>query len=193
MSRVLPLSLGLLLLAGCAARVPLQEPGSPAQRVAALEAIENWTADGRIAVSDGRRSWQAGVHWQQRGERYAIDLIGPLGQGRLDIRGGPDGVVLRDGERTLRADDPDTLLADAGGVPVPVGGLRYWLRGLPEPDQPARPVTDAGGRLTRLTQDGWQIVYPNYVTVDGLALPQRIQASREAFEVKVLVDRWTLD
>ncbi len=193
MSRGLPLLLVVVLVA-CA--TPLPE-GSLDQRAAALQALEDWTLDGRLAVSDGRQSWQAGVRWQQQSERYAIDLIGPLGQGRLDIRGDATGVVLRDGEHLLYANDPDTLLEQASGIPVPIEGLRYWVLGLPAPDSAARPVVDDNGLLRRLLQDDWQIVYDNYVTidggtVDGLALPQRIRANRDTLDIRLLITRWTL-
>jgi outer membrane biogenesis lipoprotein LolB len=47
------------------------------------------------------------------------------------------------------------------GVRLPVNGLRYWVRGLPEPGStPGQ--TDADGRLTRLEQNGWVIEYPAY-------------------------------
>lgn len=179
------------LLAGCAGPVALQGE-SLAQR-AALAELSDWRVEGRLAVSNGRQSWQSSVNWRQRDERYAIDLIGPLGQGRVSIRGDADGVTLDDGERRLQAPDPETLLARAGIAPVPIEGLRYWLLGLPDPERPARPVTDDDGLLRRLQQAGWQIVYVNYITVDELVMPQRIDARREGLEVRLLINRWVFD
>jgi outer membrane lipoprotein LolB len=182
---------GVLLLVGCAGPAVL-EGYSLEQRAAHLANLQTWSIEGRLAVSDGHQNWQAGVNWRQSDENYAIDLIGPLGQGRLDIRGDADGVTLRDGERLLSAADPETLLARAGIAPVPIAGLRHWLLGLPAPAGSARPVIDDDGLLRRLQQDGWQIVYVNYVTVDDIAMPQRIDARRDELDVRLLINRWTL-
>lgn len=179
------------LLASCAAQGPLTKAGGAA-RTAALTRLHNWTAEGRLAVNQGQRSWQATFHWHQQGDHYAIDLIGPLGQGQLNIRGGPTGVTLRDDQQTLQAKDPEALLVKANAPPVPVRGLRYWLLGEPDPHQPARPVAGNSGYLRQLQQSGWTLTYPNYIGVHGLALPQRIQAERGSLQVKVFVGKWTL-
>lgn len=189
--------LGALLLAGCAGPAVL-ESGSLEQRAARLAELPDWRIEGRLAVSDGRQSWQSGVNWRQRGEDYVIDLVGPLGQGRLNIRGDANGVTLDDGERRLHAPDPQTLLTRAGIAPVPIAGLRHWLLGLPDPGLAARPVTDDDGLLRRLQQADWQIVYVNYITVDDLLMPQRIDARRgdarhDALEVRLLINRWAFD
>lgn len=191
MTRTLAALLAAALLAGCATQAPLTSAAGKA-RAAALARLHNWTADGRLGVSDGRQSWQASFHWRQQGDHYAIDLIGPFGQGQLAIRGGPGSVTLRDGQRVLQAADPESLLAEAGIAPVPVSGLRYWLLGEPAPNPPATPVRGSEGYLRQLAQSGWQIVYPNYITVQGLALPQRVQAERNALQVKLYIGQWTL-
>jgi outer membrane lipoprotein LolB len=195
MIRVLAVA-GVLLLFGCAGPEAL-EGRSLEQRAAQLAELHAWRFEGRLAVSDGRQSWQAGVNWRQRDESYFIDLIGPLGQGRLDIRGDADGVTLRDGERLLSAAEPETLLVRAGIAPVPIAGLRHWLLGLPTPNGSARRVVGDDGLLRRLQQDGWEIVYVNYTTVADIAMPQRIDARRTdtrhgALDVRLLINRWTL-
>ncbi len=179
------------LATGCAAQSPLTTVNATG-RAAALARLRGWTADGRLAVNQGQQSWQASFHWHQQGDRYAIVLVGPLGQGQLSIRGGPGAVTLRDGRQTLRAADPEALLAKAGVPPVPVSGLRYWLLGEPDPSQPAQPVAGSNGHLRQLRQSGWSLVYPNYVEVQGLALPKRMQAERGTLQVKVFVGKWTL-
>ncbi|MDX1605371.1 MAG: lipoprotein insertase outer membrane protein LolB [Candidatus Competibacterales bacterium] len=178
------------LAAGCATVPPVPDSGTAELDREPLP--EHWTLDGRLALSDAARSWQASLHWEQRGAHYRIDLVGPLGQGRLAIRGGPDGVSLETERETLHAEDPDELLARATGLRLPVRGLRYWVLGRPAPAAPARPVTDDQGRLRRLQQSGWYLTYPNYITVEGRPMPQRIRAEREALDLRVLITRWRL-
>ena len=145
-------------------------------------------------VEDGR-NWQASVNWAQQGQRFAIDLIGPFGQGGVRVSGDGQAVELQTGRETLRAADPDRLLARATGVALPISGLRYWIRGLPAPEDaaPARVTRDGQGRIARLEQNGWRIDYPNYVQVQGLTLPQRIEASRgPALRITIVIGNWTL-
>jgi outer membrane lipoprotein LolB len=148
--------------------------------------------DGRIAVNQGSQGWQASVRWREQPERYAIDLIGPLGQGRALIEGTPAGVRMQTERDVLSAAEPDSLLAQATGMQVPISGLRYWIRGLPDPSQPSRPSVDERGRLRRLEQNGWMIEYPNYIQVNGLELPKRIHAQQGELEVKLFIQTWTL-
>lgn len=176
----------LVWLTGCATLPDATESTTSASE------LTDWSFEGRLAIDDGRQSWQSSIHWVQRGDDYSIDLIGPLGQGRMAIRGGPDGVSLHSGDQWLYAEEPDELLARTTGFSVPISGLRHWLRGLATPGLSARPVTDAQGRLRQLQQAGWLITYPNYVAVEAFSLPQRLQATRDEFTVRLLVGRWTL-
>lgn len=182
-----PAWLLLIFISGCAT---LDRPDG--ESVTTADELTDWSFEGRLGIDDGRQSWQSSVHWVQQGESYRIDLIGPLGQGRMAIRGGPDGVGLHSGDQWLYADDPDELLLQATGFSVPVSGLRHWLLGLTTPDPAAQPVADAEGRLRQLRQTGWLITYPTYIVVDGYSLPQRLQAVREEITVRLLINRWTL-
>jgi len=128
----------------------------------------------------------------QQNAEYRIDLIGPLGQGRVLVQSDGREVNLQtqDGQRWT-APDPDALLEQALGVRLPVGGLRYWVRGLPAPG-PAAPQVDADGRLIRLEQNGWVIEYPAYAStsVFNLDLPERIVARRQDLSVKLVIEQW---
>ncbi len=77
---------------------------------------------------------------------------------------------------------------------LPVNGLRYWVRGLPEPGSTPVLQTDASGRLTRLEQNGWIIEYPAYAptSILNLDLPERIVARRPDLSVKLVIEQWKL-
>ncbi|MDX1653968.1 MAG: lipoprotein insertase outer membrane protein LolB [Candidatus Competibacteraceae bacterium] len=181
-----------LLLAGCTLPTrPLAEGPWESRRMA-LAALEDWRLDGRIGVIQGEEGWHGSLQWVQQGGHYRIDLIGPLGQGRAQIRGDPDGVLLQTAEGSASAEDPGRLVEQALGVDIPVVGLRYWVRGLPAPGQVDDLQGDKQGRLTRLEQDGWVIEYPRYQSVDGLELPASIRARRDDVQVKLAVGQWQL-
>ena len=166
-----------------------------AARQSRLARLTTWQADGRIGVVSGQEGWHASFQWAQRDAGYRIALIGPLGQGRVVVES--DGQEVRiqtqDGQNWT-APDADALLEQSLGVRLPVNGLRYWARGLPEPGSTPILQTDGQGRLTRLEQNGWVIEYPAYAPTSllNLDLPERIVARRQDLSVKLVIERWTL-
>lgn len=184
----------LAWIAGCAV-APTPDSGSEkiwTDRQQELARLTRWQASGRIGVVSGQDGWHAAFQWAQQEEDYRIDLIGPLGQGRVSIRG--DGrqvsIQTQDG-RNETAPDPDSLLEQTLGVRLPVEGLRHWIRGAPQPGPVTALQTDASGRLSRLEQHGWIIEYPDYAPTSPQALPARIVARRQDLSVKLVIDRWT--
>ena len=195
-------ALSALLLGGC---VTVAVPTPEEKRAAAANLrqvqVQNWLAEGRAAVRDGDQAWQASVRWRQHHDVYSIDLIGPLGQGQARIEGSPGQVTLVTQDQRINAFDADELVARVLDVRLPVNGLRYWLRGLPNPtaEPPVRVAYSAASRqhLQRLEQSGWLIEYLNYQQVEGFWLPTRINARSLAGErelrIKLIVQTWTLN
>ena len=93
-----------------------------------------------------------------------------------------------------RAESPEALLEREAGWSVPLAGLRYWIVGAPAPDGAVSTLElDGQGRLARLEQAGWTVIYERYGALDGLALPGRIRFSNESVEATVVVRRWTAE
>ena len=187
----------IALLSGCAIP-PATSPEAAAAWTARqnrLARISTWQADGRIGVVSGQDGWHANFQWAQQDSGYRIDLIGPLGQGRVIVESnGTEARVQTQDGQSWTAPDADTLLEQSLGVRLPVNGLRYWARGLPEPGSTPTLQTDAQGRQTRLEQNRWDIEYPAYAptSVLNLDLPERIVARRQDLSVKLIIEQWTL-
>jgi outer membrane lipoprotein LolB len=163
-------------------------------RQAVLLNLTQWNAAGRIGVVNGPDGWHAGFQWAQQDAGYRIDLIGPLGQGRVRVEGDEQTVRIQTADgQTQTAPNPDALLEQAVGARLPVNGLRYWIRGLPEPGAAPTLQVDADGRLIRLEQNGWTIEYPAYVYAAPLSLelPERIVARRQDLSVKLIIEDWS--
>ncbi len=186
----------LALLTGCAVP-PMTSPEAAAawtNREAILLKLTDWNAAGRIGVVNGSDGWHAGFRWGQQGSGYRIDLIGPLGQGRVRVEGDEQMVRIQTADgQTQTAPNPDALLEQAVGARLPVNGLRYWIRGLPEPGAPPTLQFDAEGRLIRLEQNGWTIEYLAYAYAAPLSLelPERISARRQDLSVKLIIEDWS--
>ena len=191
------LILTLTLLSGCAIP-PTTSPEAAAAwtaRQSRLAQLTAWQADGRIGVVSGQDGWHASFQWAQQDAGYRIVLLGPLGQGRVLIEsdGSETRIQTQDGQNWT-ASDADALLEQNLGARLPVNGLRYWARGLPEPGSTPTLQIDGQGRLTRLEQNGWVIEYPAYAptSVLNLDLPERIVARRQDLSVKLVIEQWTL-
>lgn len=187
-------------LAACATSPPRLPATAPAD-LAALEqarqqtlaALHDWTLTGRIAVHNENENWSATLRWTQQAEAYTLNLIGPLGQGAVQITGDRGSVLMRlaDGQ-SYAADNAETLLREHAGWSVPVAGLRYWVRGLPDPRTTAQKGLDEAGRPLFFEQSGWRIEYARYAQVNGIDLPHKLTLNNPHLQVRLVIDRWEL-
>jgi outer membrane lipoprotein LolB len=185
--------LAALLLGSCATQRPVEPLMGDAwkSRQTALTALRDWSLSGRISVTKESEGWHASLRWEQTRQGYSIDLRNPLGQTVARIEGNEQGVQVRTSDGEIRsASDPDQLVEETLGLRIPVKGLQYWLRGVPDPASPSTLAGDTEGHLTRLEQDGWVIEYPSYTQAAGLDLPARIRARQEQLKVQLVVNQW---
>lgn len=183
------------LLSGCAP--PRQPPSDRAsvwqERRSSLQTLDEWQANGRLSVQFERDGGQANFDWTQSGSTYRLRLTGPWGQGGAVLEAGQGAAELDAGEgRRYRGGDARALLASVYGWDIPIGGLRYWLLGLPGDANDY--ALDRYGRLQRVTWKDWEIVYEAYRRIEGVELPTAIRVHRDAdTEVNVAIDEWRLN
>ena len=77
------------------------------------------------------------------------------------------------------------------GFDPPIDSLRYWVLGVPEPGHPAQESLDSQQRLATLEQDGWQILYTDYMSVSGEWLPAKLTLQRLGVRLRLVVDGWS--
>ncbi len=193
------------LLAGCETLPELfpkqheaAEPGAAARQTHAeeLSRIRGWTLHGTLAARPaGGDASRVTLRWSQSPDSYLMRFMGPLGVGLFEVEGSASAVAAKfpDGRRTS-AVSPEALLEQEIGWSVPLQGLRYWIVGLPAPDgTPSQVELDDRGRLARLEQAGWTVVYERYGALDGLPLPERIRFSNASVDATVIVRRWKVE
>ncbi len=158
----------------------------------ALMQLQNWELDGRVGITVEHQAWQASLVWIQRGENFLLDVAGPLNQGRLMVSGGPNGVrAERHDGRVVNATDVEALLRSELGWTLPVAGLRYWVKGVPNPRESTESIAlDELGRLAELNQGGWRIRYPSYIESEDVDLPHKIRLDSGDVSVRMVVDQW---
>lgn len=193
----LPLLCLCLLLAACAVEPPVpQGEREAAWRLhrEAVAALNAWRLEGRVAVRHGNEGWSASLHWRQEEGGYVLRVSAPLGRGTVELSGSPRGVqMITADNRLLHADTPEALMQENLGWHVPLGGLRHWIKGTPDPARPAeRLILDEEGRATAFRQDGWQVTYDRYEDAGPYRLPGRMTLENGELRVRLVIHEWTL-
>ena len=153
---------------------------------AAAPADVPFEMSGRLSARHGETGVTAGFRWHHAPGTDELVLSTPFGQALARLSGNADGVVLeRQDGGASRSGDWESLTREALGVPVPVHGLAWWVRGTPHPASAHVVERDTGGRATVLRQDGWEIVYGYR---DDGAQPTRLVLVYPGIEVRLAVD-----
>lgn len=149
-------------------------------------------ARGALRLEGG--SYNIGIRWQREADgHFMMLLLAPFGQGvfRIDASGpGQYRLLLPDGQ-SFENSTAEALLEDAVGWSLPISGLEFWVRGLPQPREDYRHRLDAKGRAASIRQDGWNIDYLEYFDqADAPSLPRRLRLANESVTLRLVIERW---
>ncbi len=134
---------------------------------------------------------QGGFIWRELGSGLEVDLTNPLGNTLARVEVSDFQAVLIDTSgRRIVAVSPDDLMARVlDGRPLPVSGLRYWVRGELMPNTPAEHVKrDEKGRLLSAEQHGWQVNLSDYDAKGPTRLRLVRNEAVERITVRLTVD-----
>jgi outer membrane lipoprotein LolB len=181
----------LLALAACQ-HAPLRPVARPsAEAAAAIAALDDWQAQGRVAVRNAGTGFGASFDWQEAGGQSRLDVRGPLGGGAARITRTADTITIDTGtspplEIAAPFDALDGEVVARLGFPLPIAALRYWLRGVPAPERPSMPTADG------FEQDGWAVGLDEFVAVGAAPapLPSRLTLSRGDTRIRVALSHW---
>jgi outer membrane lipoprotein LolB len=182
----------LLALAACQSLPPTPVTPWPERR-AALQALGQYGFSGQFAAATGTDGFSASIQWQQQGAVSDVSLRAPFGVGgaRLNYDGNELHVTDSHGNQLGGAAARQEMQRLFGFDP-PLGSLRYWLLGVPDPATAANETLDEGQRLASLQQDDWQVDYTEYLQASGHWLPRRLALHRGPVKLKLQVSHWQL-
>lgn len=149
---------GALALTGCAT-----QPQKAA--MATSRASEATEYQGRFAVHYADQNGQirdayGNFDWVEQADAVTLSLRNPFGSTLAIVSATPTNATLEvPNHAPATASNVEELMQRSLGFPMPVAGLRYWLKGEPAPQSHAKTSTDAKGRISQIVQDGWQIDY----------------------------------
>ena len=190
------LALGSLTLAGCASAPPRKPTAQGApwpERRTQLQSLEAFEIKGKVAVAAGTEGFSARLTWDQQGARSSVALDGPLGVGGLRVIADGDALNVTTSKGVqLDSDAARAELSAKLGFEPPLGSLRYWVLGVPDPAQPSIETLGPDQRLLTLDQSGWHIDYAAYAEHAGDTLPQRLAVTRADVRLRLIVQDWRL-
>lgn len=188
--------LSLSMLLGACTGVSVKESGSGDReayeiRAQKLAEISSWGFVGKISLDDGEQGGSGKLRWDVRPGQSRLDFHGALGRGAWNLTIAPGEAVLREADGEVQtAAEVNQLVRDRIGWHLPVDALQWWVRGLEAPGAVEETQFDAGGLLVSLQQFGWRVDFSRYESRDSLALPIRLNASRDNYRVKLAISRW---
>lgn len=201
MRRLLSLLTLLLLISGCA-QLPETEPGTNTQGKSflwlehqlAASAVQSWKIKGRLAVKNAKESGTLTLLWNQVLSRYELRLIAPLGQGTYLLTGSVNSVKMQGPkDMLLTAATPEKLLEEGLGWKVHLDGLKYWIRGIPEPGITySELILDEEGRLSNMQQSDFNIQVSRYTEQNGISLPEKIFIKSDNIQLKLVIQTWEI-
>ncbi|HAG61572.1 MAG TPA: outer membrane lipoprotein LolB [Coxiellaceae bacterium] len=162
-------------------------------RAQQLNNITHWTTRGAFSITTPKEAQIANYTWHLTDQtHYTIHIASSLNLYQLHITQSGDHVTLiKDQNKPLIANNPESLMQQALGYSLPISNLYYWIRGLPAPGT-QQTTYNQYGHLTQLKQDGWTITFLNYTHQGDVDLPQLIRLNGHHLAIKLVIKQWNL-
>jgi outer membrane lipoprotein LolB len=159
-------------------------PSPQEKKIGSVQAIKAFTIKGRIAARDNNDGFSASFYWTQSSpNHFSVKLFGPMGAGSTYIKRQGQTITIKTAKETIRSQEPEQLIRQATGYPLPIQSLYYWLRGLNTKNHPFH---------STLNENNWQINILQTKQVNSLTLPEKLRLQSNELTIKLKVSSWTL-
>ncbi len=159
--------------------------------------LNDWRLAGKLGFRGPDNGGSASVNWQQQQNNFQLQLSGPFGAGRATLSGNQQIAEMLYQDKLYRQ-TPQQLASQLIGVPLPVGALSWWARGLPSPDQETASsiATSPEGYASSFEQAGWQLSFSRYSETDAGSLPSKIIGTHQSsdnrrYSFKLVISDWS--
>ena len=184
-----------LSLTGCSLMPWSSDDDSEVLTFLPADQLNQWDLTAKFSVSTAEGTESGSIRWIVNSDEERLDILSPTGSvvAQLTITGIE--ARLKTDDRETVAKDAETLFREVMDLSLPVAALRYWVRGLDAPDLPLESVEkDGEGRITELTQNGWQLAYNGNVSIESgshrFEVPRRLTATRGDIEIRWASTEW---
>ena len=196
----------VMFAAGCATQPSVPTTQAPTniaahqQHLATLANVKNYALKGRLGVVTVKQGFSGSIEWQHQANKDNqtsldnIDVYSPVGGKLANISKNANGVTMTDQKgNSVKAKDAESLTENTLGFRLPLSGLSDWTVGRPTTSKIEASSWNAQGHLTYLKQDGWDISYENYADSNGLMLPSKVVLKSEKVNLKLIIEKWTIN
>jgi len=197
---VIPTAMMLTALTACSTSSLQTKPATTEtqsawhQHKTQLTELTHWKINGRFGAKNDKDAWSGNIKWLQNNQKYEINLSGPLSSGSVALSGDEEFSTLQVAEdQFYGAENAEQLLETHTGIRLPMSNLKYWILGLPSPSDDKQVLElDAQGRLSKLSQLGWEISFRHYAVVNNYVLPDKIFLENHEFDVRLIIHNWQI-
>lgn len=178
-----------LIISGCSL-LPQKD-----EQQAALAKLNNWQISGKISVRHPKDNVTGYLTWKQNQTAFDLYIAGPLAQGATQIKGDKNKVsLLLPGWKEPQTDtSANNLMQKHLGWSFPIDDLRFWIKGMVNPNSSAKQIKYAdNGLLKSLNKHGWFIELSRYQYQGGYWLPARIKITGKQYRFVMAIKNWSI-
>jgi outer membrane lipoprotein LolB len=184
-----------LTLAGCSLMPWSSDDDAEVLTFLPADQLNQWDLTAKFSVSTKDGTESGSIRWILNPDEERLDVLSPTGSVVAQLTMTESEARLKTDDRETVAKDAGTLFKDVMDISLPVNALRYWVRGLDSPDLPLESVEkDGEGRITELSQDGWQLAYNGNISIESgshrFEVPRRLTATRGDIEIRWASTEW---
>ena len=184
-----------LSLTGCSLLPWSSDDDSEVLTFLPADQLNQWDLTAKFSVSTAAGTDSGSIRWILNPDEERLDVSSPTGSVVAQLTMTETEARLKTDDRETVAKDAETLFREVMDLSLPVAALRYWVRGLDAPNLPLESVEkDGEGRITDLTQGGWQLAYNGNVSIESgshrFEVPRRLTATRGDIEIRWASTEW---
>ena len=95
--------------------------------------------------------------------------------------------------KVFTSDTPESLIREKLGWDVHIAGLKYWVRGVPEPNvKYSQLLLDKKGRLKDMKQSGFFISILRYTDKENISLPEKLFIRSNNIQLRLVIQNWEI-
>ena len=153
-----------------------------------FEPQDRFIAEGKLGIRTTELTESARFLWKQNQEDFLIQLLDPFGRSvmRLQSEASSVSLQLNDDEEVFSAQSPEALMQALLGWQVPVAAARYWIQGIPDPNQTSKFLKSG-----HFLQSGWEIELRQVQDLGVIqGAPRRVQLLRDDLRLTLIFSDW---
>jgi outer membrane lipoprotein LolB len=158
--------------------------------------MDNWSLSGKLAIFLETERQTANIYWQQEGNNYNIQLTTFIGTRVLQVIKNEQGIeIINSDDEVFTGQDANELIQQLSpGLDLPITALQQWIKGNPDNAPFQLNETQQVGELIGIddSQNVWEVKLQDYNIFSGIALPEKVDLTRDNMRVKIAINQWNI-